>query len=525
MINQLRLVGRAERPAGFLLASVLLLLVAFVPAAVVLQVPPGIVAAFTALLALLILALRPDIATLVVIAMVYSNAAVVGAHFHNVPFAVAAGTPVLLLGVPLGYYLLIRRQTLVVPPAMPWILGYLLIQLASTMISRDSSAASAVVGIFLSEGLLLYLLIVNTVRSERMVLGVVCVLLAVGAVLGAVSLHQELTQNFSHDYLGFAQVGGTQNVLAGEVPPSRTAGPLGRANRYAQIMVLLLPLVFAIIWGRYSRRASVLAIGAGGFIAVAVALTQSRGAAVGFALVLVVMLILRYIKVRHIAVLVLAVFALFIIVPAYGTRLQSLNSVPGLASGVQAADGSIRSRITETVAAALVFVDHPLIGVGPGQFPTYYADYAQQFGLRVRTEDREAHNLYFGIASESGVLGSFFFFGAIVVTMRDLARTRSRLLRKRPRLAYLATGFLLVIVAYLTTGIFLHLSFERYLWLMLALGAAVSAIGMPDASPDAVDSLAMPDREEVDIEVSLGGPAARVRGNTASPREQAAPSN
>lgn len=504
MINQLRLVGRAERPAGFLLASVLLLLVALVPAAVVLQVPPVIVAGFTALLALLVLAVRPDIATLVVIALVYSNAAVVGAHFHNVPFAVAAGTPVLLLCVPLGYYLLIRRQVLVVPPAMVWIFGYLLVQLASTMMSRDSSAASAVVGIFLTEGVLLYLLVVNTVRTERMALAVVCVLLAVGAVLGGLSLHQELTQNFSHDYLGFAQVDGTANVLGGEAAPSRTGGPLGRANRYAQIMVLLLPLVFAIVWGRYSRRASILAMGAASLIAIAVALTQSRGAAVGFALVLAVMVALRYIKLRHIAVLAIAVFALFIVVPAYGTRLQSLNRVPGLAGGVQAADGSIRSRITETVAAALVFVDHPLIGVGPGQFPTYYADYAQQFGLRVRTEDREAHNLYFGIASESGVLGSFFFFGAIAVTMRDLVRTRSRFLRRRPRLAYLATGFLLVIVAYLTTGIFLHLSFERYLWLMLALGAAVSTIGLRDASAEGLDGEPTPDPH--DAEVWRGGP-------------------
>jgi putative inorganic carbon (HCO3(-)) transporter len=522
MINQLRLAGPAERPSSFLLASVLLMLIVFVPAAVVLQVPLVVVAAFTALLVLLVLVLRPDIATLVVMAMVYSNAAVVGAHFHNVPFAVAAGTPVFLLAVPLGYFLLIRREKLIVPPAMGWILGYLLIQLASTMLSRDSSSASSAVGIFLTEGVLLYLLVVNTVRTERMVLAVVCVLLAVGAVLGALSLHQQVTNNFSHDYLGFAQVGGLPNVLGADAAPSRTAGPLGRANRYAQIMVLLLPLVFAIVWGRYSRRASILAIGAAGLIAIAVALTQSRGAAVGFALVLAVMVALRYVKLRHIAVLAIAVVALFIVVPAYGTRLQSLNRVPQLGSGAQAVDGSIRSRITETVAAALVFVDHPLIGVGPGQFPTYYAAYAQQFGLRVRAEDREAHNLYFGIASESGVLGSFFFFGAIAVTMRDLARTRSRNLRSRPRLAYLATGFLLVILAYLTTGIFLHLSFERYLWLMLALGASVSAIGLRPAIADGADRQRAPNQEEGEAMRGVRDPDRP--GSAAPPRRQVAPS-
>jgi putative inorganic carbon (hco3(-)) transporter len=288
------------------------------------------------------------------------------------------------------------------------------------------------------------------------------------------SLHQELTQSFSDEYLGFAQVGGLgEDILSGE-SESRTAGPLGRANRYAQVMVLLLPLVFAVGWARYSRRVSLLAVAAGILIAIAVALTLSRGAAVGFALVVVLMLLLRYLRWRTVALTALAAVFVLLAIPQYATRLESLEQLA--AEGVEA-DGSIRSRLTETIAAALVVVDHPLLGVGPGQFPTYYIAYAEEFGLRVRSEDREAHNLYFGIASDVGILGSFFFFGAIWVTILDLARTRAQLLGVRPRLAHLAAGFMLAIVAYLTTGIFLHLAFERYLWLMLALGAAVSLIG------------------------------------------------
>ena len=484
MINQAQRIGAGERPAAPILVSVALMLVALVPAATVLEVPPPIVAGVGGLLVLVALALRPDLATLLVVGVVYSNAAPIAVRFHNVPVTVAAGS-VFLLAIPLGYYLLVRREPLIIPRAVPWIVGYLLIQMLSTMLARDSNAASVVVGSFVTEGLLLYLLVVNTVRSERMVLSIVWVLLVVGAILGAVSLHQELTQNFSDEYMGFAQVGGDQTgVLPGEPVESRTAGPLGRANRYAQIMVLLLPLVFAVVWGRYSRRASVLAIGAGGLISIAIALTLSRGAAVGFALVVAFMIARRYIKLRHLAVVAVAVVALFLVVPQYGSRLETLSNVPGVADEGAEADGSIRSRITETIAAALVFVDHPFIGVGPGQFPTYYIDYAEKFGLRVRGEDREAHNLYFGIASDVGLLGSIFFFGAIWVTIRELARTRSRLLHIRPRLAYLATGFMLAIIAYLTTGIFLHLAFERYLWLMMALGAAVSIIARQYAPED-----------------------------------------
>ena len=489
MINQTGGVAASERRAAPILVAVALLLAVLGPAALVMEVPTSILAIVVGLLGLVVLALRPDVATLLVVAIVYSNAAVVAVRVHNVPFTLAAGST-FLLAVPLGYFLLVRRERLIIPPAVPWILGYLVVQLVSTMLSRDSALASQAVATFVAEGILLYLLVVNAVRTERMALAVVCVLLAVGAVLGALSLHQQLTGSFSNEYLGFAHVGGDPTRVVAE---SRTAGPFDGANRYAQILVLLLPLVFTIVWSRYSRRATVLAIGAGALISVAIALTLSRGAAVGFALVLAVMVARRYIKLRHMAVVAVAVVALIFAVPQFGTRLESLEGVPGVAGeGIQA-DGSIQSRITEMIAAALVFVDHPIIGVGPNQFPSYYIDYAEEFGLLVRTEDREAHNLYVGVAAESGLLGSIFFFGAIGVTIRELARTRSRMLRVRPRLAHLAAGFMLAIVAYLTTGIFLHLAFERYLWLIMALGAAVSTIALRDEAAGQEATDAVPD--------------------------------
>ena len=197
-------------------------------------------------------------------------------------------------------------------------------------------------------------------------------------------------------------------------------------------MVLLLPLAFAVVWSRTSRLSTMLALGAGALISIAIALTLSRGAAVGFAMVLAVMFLLRYLRWRYLLFMAVAIVLLFLAVPQYGSRLATLERLPGIAGEGVEADGSIRSRLTETIAAALVFADHPLLGVGPGQFPTYYMAYAQEFGLRVREEDREAHNLYFGIASDVGLLGSICFFGAIWVTIRDLARTRARLIATRP---------------------------------------------------------------------------------------------
>ena len=48
-------------------------------------------------------------------------------------------------------------------------------------------------------------------------------------------------------------------------------------------------------------------------------------------------------------------------------------------------------------------------------------------------------------------------------------------------MANLCTGFFLAIISYMTTGIFLHLNFIRFLWLIMALAAIASEFRDSDA--------------------------------------------
>ena len=61
----------------------------------------------------------------------------------------------------------------------------------------------------------------------------------------------------------------------------------------------------------------------------------------------------------------------------------------------------------------------------------------------------------------------------------------------------------LAIVAYLASGMFLHLSYERYLWVLLALAASAAWLGKNAPEPD--DAAAPPD-------AGNGHGATRVRG-------------
>jgi hypothetical protein len=49
-------------------------------------------------------------------------------------------------------------------------------------------------------------------------------------------------------------------------------------------------------------------------------------------------------------------------------------------------------------------------------------------------------------------------------------------MQRRPELANMATSFLLSLASYMTTGLFLHLSYIRYFWLILALAGAASDV-------------------------------------------------
>jgi hypothetical protein len=51
-------------------------------------------------------------------------------------------------------------------------------------------------------------------------------------------------------------------------------------------------------------------------------------------------------------------------------------------------------------------------------------------------------------------------------------------------MAHLATGFSLAVVGYMTTALFLHISYLRYLWLIMALAGVASEFREADLVED-----------------------------------------
>ena len=469
----------------------LLVVVTVVGAAAGAAPVPVLAAGIVALAAARVLA-RPDLATLAVVSLIYSNAVVVGVRLHGVPEAIQYVVP-LLLALPLADRMLRQREALVSARALPFAAAFLVVQIISTILSREPARAFEAVEVSALEGVALFVLITNVVTSVAILRRCLWCIAAIAALLGALSLVQFATGAYDQEFFGFAQPGevpppADPNALFEAEPPRRLGGPIGEKNRYAQVLLLAVPIAAMLARTERSRELRLAAFGCSVLALGGVVLTFSRGAALAIVALVVLGLMLRLLRPRQLLLPVLLAFVVLVALPQYRERLMTVSA---LSSATDATvnegegDGSIRSRVTENLAAVLVFADHPVIGVGPDLFPTYYGDYAQRVGIRIKNAEREAHNLYLDIAAELGAAGLFAFLGMNIVVLRELLLVRRR--SAHSELGDLASGLFLSVSAYLVTGIFLHFSFVRYFWLILGVAGAVGVLARREAD-DALDA-------------------------------------
>jgi O-antigen ligase len=476
-----------ERPLARERKSLLLILIALIGAVtvglIVTKDPLLLIAAILAILLLIALIKWPDAATILVIFYIYANVGPVAMNFHNVPPYIAMGFPVVLF-IPLVYHLLLRREKLIITPVFQLLLMLFVIYTMGAVFSSDISLSSRKLIDYFFEGLLLYFLLTNLIRTPRMLKRVIWVLLLSGALIGGLSIYQQMTHTFDNFYGGFAQVQsnfatGVEN-LQGEVQQPRLAGSIGEKNRYAQNMLMLVPLGLIQLWIYRSKWKRLLALVLTGLIIVGGSLAFSRGAAVGFVLLILIMAFLRYIKFYQLALLLLGAALVLWMFPQYGARIATLSVFSELASPVDntplsGADGAIRGRATDIISAFLIFADHPLFGVGPGMVQFYTQEYSRDVGIRYLTNNPQAHSLFPGMAAEAGLLGLICFVLILFFPLRDLVRARKKWMVSHPDWSYLATGFFQVLIIYIFTGFFLHLSYMRFLYLMIALATVASS--------------------------------------------------
>ncbi|MEM9760162.1 MAG: O-antigen ligase family protein [Pseudomonadota bacterium] len=411
--------------------------------------------------------------------ILYLNVPSVLVREHGLPLLLAAAVP-LLLAIPIAYRVFLRGESLRFPSLLLATALLLTLQAVSASLADNPMASFGTVRDWFLEGLVLVFLVLNAVRSRadfQLALGAI---VAAGAVMGLIAIGQQLAGAMDNNLWGFGQLDAEIGSSDGRTQ-RRLSGPIGDTNRFAQILAVLLPLAAALAMTAKRPVVRGLSWCAMLLILGGVSLTFSRGALLALFLAVPFAIYLGMLRLRHVLIFVALGSVLFTALPQYFDRVASIGqaarSVMGLtAAGVMSADGATRGRLTEMQAAGLMFLDRPVVGVGLGMAPAHYAEYALVVGGKVRPGERRSHNLFLQLAAETGLLGLAAFMAVLLVAFVPLDRLRRRALDDPP-LATLAAGLELSLFILITTSMFLHAAYVRYLWLLLALAGCLATIG------------------------------------------------
>jgi putative inorganic carbon (hco3(-)) transporter len=492
---------------------------------------PMLTAGVLVILGCLALMLRwPETGILVVLFAIYSNISVLamrtptavqaaaGSVSQNPRIVLVLGGLSLLLCVPLLQQVVVCKRKLIFDRGFVLMLVFLVASLASCVFARDARILLAEIADYLVEGLVVYFLLTNLIRDFGTLRRVMWVLLLAGSFMAGLSVLQKVTHTEKNSYGGLAQAESdyhpnpralnvadrpmSTNQVSdnGEVAGQlRAAGPVGEPNRYGQVLVVLLPLAVLQWCIARSRQLRIVAVVAAAVILCGVLLTFSRGNLVAAIASLGLMAYCGLLKRRQILGAVLGVSLLVgVFQPGVVSRMLTLERVTSLFSGAreraEAPDSSAVRRYVENVAAWHVFLDHPILGVGPGHFAAYYSnDYGNRLGLVEQTHYYRAHNLYLETLAETGVVGFACFIAIVGVTMGGLWNERRRLMHSHPELAYAATALFVSLSAYAVSAIFAHLSYPRYFWLLMAVsGAAIRVVHSESQERESDDGLLRP---------------------------------
>lgn len=330
-----------------------------------------------------------------------------------------------------------------------------------------------------ADGIAIVLIMTLHLRTGTDFRRTVWAIIVAGGFLGALTVCQQLLGLYDRDFAGFSQVG-LRNIF-NESSGYRSEGPVS-ANYFAMIMVVIVPLATERLL--HDRRLPARAFAGASLIAAlaSIVFTYSRGGIVALAICSLPMLI--WVPRRNLGRVLLtggltvALAGAFLVPAEFMQRLAALSQVADAASGSAPEDSALRGRLSEVTSAAMMFGDHPWVGVGYGNFEIHYPRYAQSLALDGRREERQSHSLYLEVAAETGIVGLLAFGLLLAVALTSVKRARAELDRGgHEGEAHMATAFGIALLGYLAASVFLHLTYPRYFWLIIGIALSLRSLG------------------------------------------------
>jgi len=252
-------------------------------------------------------------------------------------------------------------------------------------------------------------------------------------------------------------------------------GTIGNANDFTAHLFFALPFVIFVMLSSdrgWIRR--ILCVGVLGYGLYYCAATGSRGGLVAFAAATAFILFRAPGRVRIGALIGIAVISILVVAVLPQALQHRYATLFTSDSDDSEAIESTQAR-THLLKASIQFTfEHPIFGVGPGEFSDYEAAVAKTAGQKGAWQ--VTHNAYTQVSSESGIPALLFFLAAIVMSFRTFGKIY-RVARHQPGLRPMAMACFccqLSMVGFCTAIVFLSLAYAMYLPTMSGLALAFS---------------------------------------------------
>ena len=314
--------------------------------------------------------------------------------------------------------------------------------LLSMPMAVDPAAAWKTFSEMLVKTIVIFVVFVNVVRTERRLQLLLLLIIAVSLYLSA---------NAINDYrLGLFKVGEMETQrIAG-----RIKGLFENSNDLALHLVTIFPIAVALGLSKRDPVRKLIYIGIAGVMVAAVVVTFSRGGFLGLlaAAFILIRRLGRKNRVATTSALVFAVIVFLALAPgAYSGRLSTIFN--------SAADVTMSSTQRTDILKRSIWVTlrYPLFGVGVGNF--HYKS----------IHELETHNAYTQVGAEMGIAAMVCYILFLIHPLR-----RMRLVEKesyerpeRRKFFYLSIGLQASLVGYMVSSFFGAVAYQWYVYYLV----------------------------------------------------------
>lgn len=148
----------------------------------------------------------------------------------------------------------------------------------------------------------------------------------------------------------------------------------------------------------------------------------------------------------------------------------------------QGTDRTLLRRLSYNLIGLHLLAENPVLGIGPGNYPQYYAGEEFRWFPGREPEPRRLHNTYMEVATELGVVGGLLFAAVMGSALRAGVRAAAAGIAGLSVFARaLAYGF----SAFLIASLFMPNADTKFMWILPALCVAARHLSLEEGAEEA----------------------------------------